>query len=1363
MKNRTKRILISFWLGLIIFAGVSSLYAHKSIHDKSDKHNNRALAAGCLPGASLTILDINNVRARINTSGDMWWDLAGDPMYEIPKGSRKHSMFNAALWIGGVDVNGQLRLAAQRYRQVGIDFWPGPLTVDGTASIEPETCVEYDKHFIIFRKDVDEFLAWRANPELYPDYKISRSIREYPAHGNMAKKQARYLAPFFDEDGDGEYNYENGDYPYYDIDNSLCPLYLPFGAEREPTMGSNPDYGPPTEKGGLMVDQVLKGDQTIWWVFNDKGNVHTETGGTPIGLEIRAQAFAFTTNDEINSMTFYSYEIINRSTHRLTETYFSQWVDADVGYAWDDFVGCDVLRGLGYCYNGKPVDGSGGFDHYGEQPPAIGVDFFQGPYMDPDQKDNPRYHYITNAQGDTIGRELICDVGINGVNFENGIIDDERFGMRRFVYHNNDNTVQGDPRYAYEYYNYLKGIWRDGTKMLYGGNAHTNSAAYGPECDFMFPGDTDPCDWGTGGVPPNGPRYWTEETAGNEPWDRRFMQSAGPFTLEPGACNYITVGIPWARAATGGPFASVELLRRVDDKCQRLFDNCFRVVDGPDAPELVIRELDRELIIYLINKPTSNNYLEMYEEFDPSIVSPDTLSAEERWDSLYRFEGYQIFQVLDKTVSAAELHDASKARLVAQCDVKNGVKRLINFYYDEYIGADVPVVEVEGSDLGIVHSFRILEDKFATGDRRLVNNKKYYYLALSYGYNEYEKYSSDPAAQEPGIQSFWGQKRPYLAGRKNIGVKGRGVPYVAIPHIPAPLSGGTIINAQYGSMPKITRIEGHGNGDNILELTKESIDNILKDYRAAEITYEINSGPLKIQVVDPLNVRGGDFIFRFDVTGGKIDTARWTLIEIGGTEEDTINMWTSDKTIGVANEQLLLELGLSVNIAQTLKPGNLDHPTNGLLHSSITFADSAKRWLTGVPDIDGEDAYNWIRSGTVYDRNNTSINDYDAPNFLDPDSYYEKVIGGTWAPYRMASRWADWDGAPAHASAIIHTFNKLEDLYSVDIVFTPDKSKWSRCPVIETGDDKILSVDNVDKFHIRKAQSVDKNGNPDGTGTGMGWFPGYAINVETGERLNVMFGESSWLAGDNGKDMKFNPTSVYEHTVGGDRVIWGGKHFLYIFGSNRTSTLPNLGVSYDEGEWARQMLTAGDVTSMRNLYRSVMWVSIPMLAYGEEWLSCEAVVRIRVARPYQRYYGNSPLWTSTSPQNNNWPLYRFSTWDIATTVGDLATAQSALSLINIVPNPYYAFSTYEETQVDNLVKITNLPDKCTVSIFTVNGTLIRQFTKDEPVSTIEWDLKNYAGIPISGGIYLIHVNAPGIGERTLKWFGSLRPLDLHAF
>ena len=34
----------------------------------------------------------------------------------------------------------------------------------------------------------------------------------------------------------------------------------------------------------------------------------------PLGLEIHAQAFGFTADNEVNDMTFYNYKIINRST-----------------------------------------------------------------------------------------------------------------------------------------------------------------------------------------------------------------------------------------------------------------------------------------------------------------------------------------------------------------------------------------------------------------------------------------------------------------------------------------------------------------------------------------------------------------------------------------------------------------------------------------------------------------------------------------------------------------------------------------------------------------------------------------------------------------------------------------------------------------------------------------------------------------------------------------------------------------------------------------------------------------------------------------------------------------------------------------
>ena len=48
-------------------------------------------------------------------------------------------------------------------------------------------------------------------------------------------------------------------------------------------------------------------------------------------------------------------------------------------------------------------------------------------------------------------------------------------------------------------------------------------------------------------------------------------------------------------------------------------------------------------------------------------------------------------------------------------------------------------------------------------------------------------------------------------------------------------------------------------------------------------------------------------------------------------------------------------------------------------------------------------------------------------------------------------------------------------------------------------------------------------------------------------------------------------------------------------------------------------------------------------------------------------------------------------------------------------------------------------------------------------STLDWDLKNSAGITIASGIYLIHVDAGSIGEKTIKWFGIIRPVDLNSF
>jgi len=525
------------------------------------------------------------------------------------------------------------------------------------------------------------------------------------------------------------------------------------------------------------------------------------------------------------------------------------------------------------------------------------------------------------------------------------------------------------------------------------------------------------------------------------------MQSAGPFTLLPGAVNYITVGIPWARAISGGPWASVELLRVVDDKCQALFDNCFKLIDGPDAPDLTFQELDNEIIVYISNSEASNNYKERYQELDPQIraVKPDTVPSED-WDSYYHFEGYQIFQLRDANVTLAESrYDPDRVRLVAQFDIKNGISKLVNFKFDRAIGANVPVVEVDGNDGGIVHSFTIFDDQFATGDSRLINHKQYYYSAIAYGYNNYKDYDPTLPTQLDG------QKKPYLAGRK--GADGEEIAvYTVIPH---KIINGTVMNSVYGDGPQVTRLEGQGNGNMILELTEKTIEEILKQspakltlydsvwrYNYGEEDYPISynpvykygNGPVNIKVIDPLNVKAANYELRFDTEffdykftdavgneGLELDsitvpsTRSWVLID----QDDKKNPYPSDTSTSYNNEQLFPELGLSVTFGLVYEPGsyrigNLSGTSNvfyhnfadnnGLLESSIEYADSSVRWLNGESDNDVPgSARNWIRAGTYNDIFVPDNNDWDVSGGepWDPNAAYEKIVNGTWEPVAL--------------------------------------------------------------------------------------------------------------------------------------------------------------------------------------------------------------------------------------------------------------------------------------------------------------------------------------------------------------------------
>lgn len=220
---------------------------------------------------------------------------------------------------------------------------------------------------------------------------------------------------------------------------------------------------------------LIRGDECVYSIFNDAWGPHLESGSEPLGIEVHCMTYAF--NEPQDSVLwnsiFVHYDIYNRSGNSYDDTYLGAWTDFDIGVSYDDFIGCDIQNNMYYGYNGSSQD-----------------QFFG---------------YYIPVQGCLI------------------LGADDDLGMTSFlVYDNSTSGVNGEPTIATDYYNYLRGYWRNGTAVTYGGNGMGGDMAY----QFMYPANSD-----------TSVNYWDEISAGNIPGDRRGVGSSGPFTFENGTCH----------------------------------------------------------------------------------------------------------------------------------------------------------------------------------------------------------------------------------------------------------------------------------------------------------------------------------------------------------------------------------------------------------------------------------------------------------------------------------------------------------------------------------------------------------------------------------------------------------------------------------------------------------------------------------------------------------------------------------------------------------------------------------------------------------------------------------------------------------
>jgi hypothetical protein len=1309
----------------------------------------------------------------LTTGGDVWWDpnstIGRYVVPAVPVGSgldEVSSIFAAAVWLGGFDPAGNLKMAATDYRNNGAtDFYPGPIN-EGTGLTSIDTCQQWDRFFEVQGTEIDQAIRdWEsltANGEPYDVDDIPDGVRYWPGNDNPYFRDrfpfdlpstSAGLGAYWDEDFNGIYDPVQGDFPIIEIRG--CE---PFDRN---------------------TAKELVPDEMIFWIYNDIGNTHTLTRGDAIQMEVQVQSFAYATNDEINDMTFQRYKLINRATTDIRDTYFGWWVDPDLGCAQDDYSGTDVSRSLAYTYNEDILDGESGTCDCGNTPtycdeiPMIGTDYFRGP-LGPHNIvacPNGEEHVIGIADegfdedlyaiGDTI-----CIIPVDPDDLSEPDIK-VQLGMSSFIYYNNGGFGSPDPQTvdptnAEGFYNYLTGRWNDGTPLTNGGSGFNPGST--DVTLFAFPD------------PPNQPGGSSMAEEALPFGDRRTVQSSGPFLLKPGDRNELIIGAVWV-PNVAHPRPSLAKLQAADDVAQNLFDACFDIVDGPDAPDVCTIELDREIILVLTNDTIeSNNAFESYSELDilSSLNVPDSLR-------MFEFEGYQIYQLVDQTVSPQELDDVERSLLVAQVDVENGVTEIYNWAGEANPVTTTellytPTREVDGADAGIEHTFSITTDAFSTDvGGRLVNHKTYYYMAVAYAYNNFATFDVNNPTET--------QQNPYLEGRGNIRA------YSATPR-PIVYQG---LNAQYGDGVAITRKAGVGVGENVVDLDDSMYSTILNGEFNGDILYEEGAGPIEVKIYNPLEVKDGTFQLQLEGSFssgsqcGLDPGVTWVLTDV--TNNVVI---ASEQTIDALNEQIITQYGFSVAIGQSQEPGLTNKENNGALAAFLDYADpTGSNWFRGIRDDDT--SFNGLGFGQlslVLDFLQTNI--MQSENEEDPNQSYSNLGDGYWYPFQLTSgRESDFVTDLAgffltpgwKVNNLQDGLNSgLRDLNNVDIIYTSDRSLWSECIVVETATDDYLAVGNTvgdaDMFDLRQTPSVDINGVPTGDGTfGKSYFPGYAVDVETGQRLNIFFGENSLFT--QGQDLIYNPTdSILQVTRDGNftplNLNMGGHHYVYVTRQE-----------YDGCADLFNRLRGKDSNLFGKLdaLEAITWTSMSLLQEDQEMLPLDQglvpndlTVKLRVANPYNL----ETSFNLTSPNScivadeNAFPLYEFEITGREAVDLTQEPHDGILADVNVVPNPYYAFSTYETGKFDKAVKITNLPDNATVTIYSLDGKFIQEFRRDEQSSIktganpgvtssqtnpdIRWNLENYAGIPVASGVYLIHVSALG-EERTLKWFGVNRKFD----
>ena len=541
-----------------------------------------------------TFFNINNISTNIWNNGDADHSPIGNSGFIYPKGSDKRAVYESG-FVWGAKINGEIRVGGSTFNS---GLRPGKILADGTAEDPQHASVR----------------VYRVRPD-YTNADLSSEIND----GEGTEEEIR-----------NQYEMEWNEWPAIDG--------APFN-----DLDGNGIYNPQND-----IPGVEGADQTLWFVANDLDSNKTKElyGSLPLGIEMQVTVWGYADRDLYSNMIFKKYKLINKSNAVFDSMYISIWSDPDLGFAGDDFVGCDITLNMDYVYNGDPFD-----DAYYDTPPSLGFVLLEGPINDLNEKlGMTSFHYIQKHGDDNFHAPRLGD-------YEEGSL---------------------------QYYNFMQGKIGNGSLFpipdVFGGGA------------TRIPYSGDPIN-GTGYI----------EGVITVPQDRRMAIGSGPFLMEIGTQQEIIIAEVIAQGKDN--LNSIQLLKNYVKQIPKDIKEISTIekfqIPIPPTPQFSFKEFTSYNEIELV----LDNHDEMLN-FENNGYAFQGYNIYQLTGNSYRLTDIKkiaTYDIIDGTTKIYDKEIETKTGNISESEVQNGSDSGVNknnkINYDFFLNS--PLVKGKEYSYGV--------------------------------------------------------------------------------------------------------------------------------------------------------------------------------------------------------------------------------------------------------------------------------------------------------------------------------------------------------------------------------------------------------------------------------------------------------------------------------------------------------------------------------------------------------------------------------------------------------------------------------------------------------------------------------------